>query len=140
MQMYETVDHTGDIALRLTGAGFGELVVEGVRGIASILFDGEPDRSAPRERWTGRVAGIDREDVLVRALSEALHWMEERDRVPLEVGAEVTGPAELEIALGGVRADGERCRRVEEIKAVTYHAVEIRESAEGLSTVVVLDV
>jgi SHS2 domain-containing protein len=138
--MYETVDHTGDIALRLTAPGFGELVAEGARGIASILFEGEPDRSAPRERWNGRVSGIDREDVLVRALSEALHWMDEGDRVPLEIGVDVTGPAELELVLVGVRADGRRCRRVEEIKAVTYHAVEIREGAEGLSTVVVLDV
>lgn len=138
--MYETVDHTGDVALRIEAASFADLVAEGVRGIASILFEGRPDVTAARERWSSRVSGIDREDVLVQALSEALHWMDEESRFPVRVEACEAGEGQLEISLQAVRAEGRSCRRVEEIKAVTYHALEIRETPEGLSAVVVLDV
>jgi SHS2 domain-containing protein len=137
--MYETVDHTGDVALRLCAPTFPELVAEGVRGVASVLFDGTPDLSAPRERLRVRVSGVDREDVLVQALSEALHWMEEASRVPVDVRVS-EAPGGVELTLEAVPADGRLCRRVEEIKAVTYHALEVRETPEGLSAVVVLDV
>ena len=138
--MYEMVDHTGDVAMRLQAPSFGELVAEGVRAIASLLFSGAPDPSSPRVRFEERVSGIDREDLLVQALSEALHWMDEGDRFPLEVRARELGPTELELSLEGTPADGDRCRRSEEVKAVTYHDLAVRETEEGLTTVVVLDV
>ena len=138
--MYETVDHTGDVALRIRAESFAELVREGIRGIASLLYEGEPPESDPTERWRRLISGVDREDTFVQALSEALHWMQDAGRVPLEIRVrELPGNA-VEVELAGVCADGERCRRVEEIKAVTYHALEIRETEEGLETTVVLDV
>ncbi len=39
--VFETEDHTGDLALRLRAASFAELVAEGIHGIASVLFEGE---------------------------------------------------------------------------------------------------
>jgi SHS2 domain-containing protein len=138
--VYETVDHTGDLALRLRAPTFTDLVAEGVRGIASLLFEGEPDLSATREDGRARVAGIDPEDALVQSLSEALHWMQDEDRVPLEVRVRTLEDAVVEIELEGVRAEEPACRRCQEIKAVTYHNLEIRETPEGLETVVVLDV
>ena len=138
--MYEMVDHTGDLALRIRAASFTELVAEGVFGIASILFEGDPDRSSPREQGTARVSGVDRADVLVQALSEALHWMQEGDRVPLEVTVQEPELAVLEVHLEGVSARGPTCRRSQEIKAVTYHALRIRETSTGVETTVVLDV
>jgi SHS2 domain-containing protein len=114
--VYEALDHTGDLALRIGAPDFPGLVAEGVLGIAAFLFDGEPDRMAPRQQGRFRFSGIDREDALVQGLSEA------------------------QIELEGVRADGRRLRRSLEIKAVTYHNLEIRETEDGLETVVVLDV
>jgi SHS2 domain-containing protein len=66
--------------------------------------------------------------------------MQDEDRVPLDVRVRRLNDAVLEIDLEGVRADGESCRRCQEIKAVTYHNLEIQETPEGLETVVVLDV
>lgn len=137
--MFETVDHTGDLALRLRAASFAELVAEGIHGIASVLFEGEVS-GPPTEHWTGRVSGIDREDTLVQALSEALHWMQDAGRVPLRVDVRELEGGELELVIDGARADDTRCRRCEEIKAVTYHALEIRGVDGGLETTVVLDV
>jgi SHS2 domain-containing protein len=138
--VYEMVDHTGDLALRVGAASFTELVVEGVFGIASILFEGDPDRSRPREHGAARVSGVDRADALVQALSEALHWMQEGDRVPLRVTVLEPRTAVLELQLEGVSAAGSGCRRSQEIKAVTYHDLQIRETSTGLETTVVLDV
>jgi SHS2 domain-containing protein len=138
--VYETVDHTGDLALRIRAPSFTDLVAEGVFGIASILFEGEPDRSDPREHGVASVSGVDRADALVQALSEALHWMQEGDRVPLQVRVSEPREANLEVQLEGVSTGGPGCRRAQEIKAVTYHDLRIRETSEGLETTVVLDV
>jgi SHS2 domain-containing protein len=138
--VYELVDHTADLALRVQAASFTELAAEGVFGIASILFEGDPDRSLPREHGAACVSGVDRADALVQVLSEALHWMQEGDRVPLRVTVLEPRAAVLEIHLEGVTAGGSGCRRTQEIKAVTYHDLQIRETSTGLETTVVLDV
>jgi SHS2 domain-containing protein len=138
--VFETVDHTGDVAIRIRAASFTDLVAEGIRAIASVLFQGEPLAFGASEHWQGRIAGVDREDTLVRALSEALHWMQDAQRVPLRVEARELEEDAVGLELEGVRADGERCRQIEEIKAVTYHNLEIRETPQGLETIVVLDV
>jgi SHS2 domain-containing protein len=139
-EVFETLDHTGDLALRIRADRFTELVAEGIRGIGSLLFEGEPDRSASPVHGRARVSGVDREDALVQALSEALYWMQEGSRFPLEV--RVLNPEEtvLEIELDGVAADGRALRHRREIKAVTYHNLEILEKPDGYETVVVLDV
>ncbi|MEE8556452.1 MAG: archease [Myxococcota bacterium] len=137
--MYETVDHTGDLALRIRSDSFPELVAEGIRGLGSLLFEGAPSVEAT-ETETVRVSGIDPEDLLVQALSEALYWMQSEGRFPLGVGVHMVGPSALEIQLRGVVADGRSCRMAQEIKAVTYHALTILETDRGLETVVVLDV
>jgi SHS2 domain-containing protein len=114
--VYEMVDHTGDLALRVGAASF------------------------TREHGAARVSGVDRADALVQALSEALHWMQEGDRVPLRVTVLEPRAAVLELQLEGVSAAGSGCRRSQEIKAVTYHDLQIRETSTGLETTVVLDV
>jgi SHS2 domain-containing protein len=66
--------------------------------------------------------------------------MQEGDRVPLEVTVRELEEAVLELDLEGVSAEGSTCRRTQEIKAVTYHDIRIRETSAGLETTVVLDV
>lgn len=142
---FETVEHTGDLAVRLEASGLAGLIEEGVCALGSLLFEGEPPPEAPREERRVHARGVDREDVLVQALSEALHVLQDEDLRPVAVSAEVVpaeGGAELAVSLhlAGVRADGRRLRRSEEIKAVTYHGVEIAACERGLRTTVVFDV
>jgi SHS2 domain-containing protein len=137
---FEMVEHTGDLAIRLRAPDLGGLIRAGLYALRALLFEGEPASDAPQQRGEARVSGVDREDILVQSLSEGLHLMQDRALFPHTLRVEVAGDGEARLWLTGVRADGQQLRQVEEIKAVTYHAVEIRERDEQLETLVVLDV
>ena len=134
------VEHTGDIAVRLRAPDLRGLIEAGVQALRSLIFEGAPPNDAVELRAEARVSGVDREDVLVQALAEALHLMQSQALFPREVRVEIPGEGEARLTLRGVRADGRELRQAEEIKAVTYHAVEIREHAGQLETPVVFDV
>ena len=134
------VEHTGDVAVRLRAADLAGLIRSGVDALRSLLFEGEAPPDAARETQTVEVSGIDREDVLIQALSEALYLLQSRGLCPQHVEVEVGAGLRAQIRLDGARADGRQLRVVDEIKAVTYHAVRIEEQDGMLETLVVLDV
>ncbi|MFQ5514206.1 MAG: archease [Myxococcota bacterium] len=137
---FEWVDHTGDLAVRLRASDLAGLIESGVYALRALLFEGEPGPQGTTRCFELSVSGLDREDVLVQALSEALHVLQEQDVFPTSVQAEVPSDRAARLRLEGSQADGRTLRRIEEIKAVTYHAVEIRERDGALETSVVLDV
>jgi len=137
---FEVVEHTGDVAVRLRGADFAALVTAGVLALRAQLYDGAPASGAPRREARAEVRGVDREDTLVQALSAALHALQEGELYPLEIDATLRADGTLALRLAGPAPDGERLRRIDEIKAVTYHGVEIRETGGELETLVVFDV
>jgi SHS2 domain-containing protein len=137
---YEMVEHTGDLAMRLRAPHLCGLIETGIFAMRALLFEGTPGPDAPAQHGRARVSGVDREDVLVQALSEALHLMQGGALFPRTVRIEMPEDGEAKLWLEGVGADGKRLRQVAEIKAVTYHAVEIQQREGQLETLVVLDV
>jgi SHS2 domain-containing protein len=137
---FEMVEHTGDLAVRLRAPDLGGLVVSGVLALRSILFEGEPAPGAPTRVERARVRGVDREDALVQALAEALHALQSGALYPLEIRARASAAHEIALELVGAPVDGANVRRVDEIKAVTYHGVAIAERDGELETLVVFDV
>jgi SHS2 domain-containing protein len=137
---FEIVEHTGDVAVKLRATDFGGLVAAGVEALRALLYEGTPASGAPRREARAEVRGVDREDTLVQALSEALHALQEGELYPLEIEAALRPDGALALRLTGVAPDGERLRRVDEIKAVTYHGVAISETRGELETLVVFDV
>ncbi len=134
------VEHTGDLAVRLRAPDLSGLVVSGAVALRSILFEGEPAADAETRLERVRVRGVDPEDALVQALSEALHLMQSGALYPLEIRARASAAHEVALEISGAPVDGVHVRRVDEIKAVTYHQVEIVERDGELETLVVFDV
>ncbi len=137
---FTMVEHTGDLAVRLRAPDLAGLIETGVHALRALVFEGTPPEGAHQARGEARVDAIDREDLLVQTLAEALHLMQEQALFPREVQLELAGEHEARLTLLGVRADGRELRQVEEIKAVTYHGVEIHEHDGELETLIVLDV
>jgi SHS2 domain-containing protein len=134
---WEIVDHTGDVALHLRAPDLAGLIASGTRALRELLFPGQPDRDAPPERVELRASGIDREDLLVQALSEVLHALQEGDLDPIDLSVAVFGDTEAEVEIWGQHRPG---ARIDEIKAVTYHAVELTPRDGEIETTIVLDV
>ena len=122
MERYILVDHTADMMVK----AFGSTLEECFANAAFALFDQTVDLSniGTSEETEFRVTGIDDEDRLYSLLSELL-FIEDCDNLILK---------EFEVSFDGddvvCRARGETLDRTRhrvrsEVKAVTYHMMEI---------------
>lgn len=122
MERYILVDHTADMMVR----AFGDTLEECFGNAAYALFDQTVDLSdiGTSEETEFRVSGIDDEDRLYSFLSELL-FIEDCDNLILK---------EFDVSFDGddvvCRARGETLDRTRhrvrsEVKAVTYHMMEI---------------
>ncbi len=130
---FREVDHTADWELEVWAPDFAGLVEEAAAGMASLM--GVRPASGPRSRRRLRVEGADREELLVAMLSELALLLESDGlaAVGLDV-RELAGALTAEVDCVPAR----EVRTV--VKAVTYHRLAIRESADGLAVNVVFDV
>ncbi|HOG06696.1 MAG: archease [Syntrophales bacterium] len=163
MTRYEVFDHTADLGILFEGRDLADLF----ETAAFAVFDLMTELPAVEERRTHRfiVTGGDREDLLVNFLRELLYLFngrgflvrrcavriddagepETRSRpAPSEavsVGSEPVPPQwRLEAEAAGEPFAPDRHRMKTEIKAVTYHGLEIRETTAGWWGRIVCDV
>ena len=134
-QGYEIVDHTADWALRVTGSDLRQLLIHAAQGMTSLLVDDVTTLPLDEERQI-ELEAYDPESLLVEWLSELAYWAETEQLLFRQfIISEVTS-THLQATVRGGRAE----ELHKHIKAVTYHNLEIRETAEGLETTVVFDV
>ena len=133
-QPFEETDHTADRALTVRGKDLDDLLQNAALGMV---------------RLSGAVAGpgpIQLREIHLRAVDEGsllISWLEE-----LLYSLEILGLTWVDTAIH--THDGQELQAVvqqaplasltQSIKAVTYHALRIRRSDEGLETTVVFDV
>lgn len=132
---YEVVDHTADWALRVYGDDLGQLLANAALGMANLMVGDLIAVPLEVER-TLVLDAFDKETLLVDWLTELAYWAEDEQLVfrVFEL-SEVT-----EIHLSAVVRGGKAAELEKHIKAVTYHNLEIVETAEGLMATVVFDV
>lgn len=122
MERYTLIDHTADVMVK----AFGETLEECFANAAYALFDQTVDLSGigTVEETEFRVTGIDDEDRLYSLLSELL-FLEDCDNLILkEIEVEFDG--EDVVCRGkGETLDLNRHRIKSEVKAITYHMMEV---------------
>ena len=132
---FEEVDHTADNALKIVGSNLAELLINGARGMNSLMTIGS-EGDAPSEEKNVELEAVDSESLLVEWLSELAFWAETDSLVFDDFELRSVSPTHLTATIRGRRVD-----RIEKhIKAVTYHNLKIVPTAEGLTAVVVFDV
>ncbi len=132
---FEEVDHTADNALKIVGSNLAELLINGARGMNSLMTIGS-ESDAPSEEKNVELEAVDSESLLVEWLSELAFWAETDSLVFDDFELRRVSPTRLTATIRGRRVD-----RIEKhIKAVTYHNLKIVPTAEGLKAVVVFDV
>jgi len=141
---FEFLDHTADIGVRITAGSPTELMAETVRAFYAILMEEEsiPRVEAREERTLDRSAP-DGESILVDLLGELIYRFDaEKLLLPIIMVEEVRldpGASRLRARLRGERFDPARHVLRTEVKAATYHDLEIRQSGGGLSVDVIFD-
>ncbi|MFT0898897.1 archease [Candidatus Methanoprimaticola sp. MG2] len=135
MERYILVDHTADMMVK----AFGSTLEECFGNAAYALFDQTVDLSniGTSESIEVRVSGIDDEDRLYSFLSEML-FIEDADNLILkEFDVRFEGDNVLCTAKGET-LDRSKHRLRSEVKAVTYHMMDI--DRDGPSVTVLFDV
>lgn len=134
---HEAVEHTADLAVRAWAPDLAGLIEQAARGMLELLVEAPAEADGCAEVTA---EGQDAEELLVDCLREILAlWTVER-RLPVSVAVTelsdrrvVCEVGVVEPAKGGLAPD-------EEIKAVTYHGVEIVRTEGRLEVTVVFDV
>ncbi len=137
------LSHTADAGFEVWGASLGDVYAEAAVALFELM--GAPTALAPSAAFTVKASGVDREDLLVRLLSELLARFELEGRFVTAAtcaGAAVRADGDLHAAL---RCEGGRVAReggsgLSAIKAVTYHGLAVREEPGRVSARVFVDV
>jgi len=135
---YRLLEHTGDLGFVVRAASLERLFEAAARALCDCILDVRTVQ--PRERVpVGVRDAVDREDLLVRFLSELLFLHDARDWVfrGAEVGSIEGGS--LTAAAIGERFDPARHMIERQVKAVTYHHLLVAEDRDGWTARVVLD-
>ncbi len=130
---YEDVEHAADWAFRVRGRDLGELFTNAARTIARAEHGGEGEVNVSREL---QVTGADRETLLVNWLNELLYLEQTRREVYSHFDIMEIGDTHLRARVQG--APEYHTQR--HIKAVTFHNLEVKQTAGGWEATLVVDV
>jgi SHS2 domain-containing protein len=132
-------DHTGDIAVVVEAPDAASLFEIAAQALFGVILD-DPGAVEPRAAIPIRVEGAaDREDLLVRFLSELLFLHDARGWVFRDVRVIALAAGTLEAEARGEPLDPARHAVARQVKAVTYHGLSIVDGPRGLSVRVVFD-
>jgi len=132
--MYEILQHTADVRLRVTASSLEELFADALRGLMEVMGAPVGAHSVRPESIEIDSAGVTA--LLVDFLNEALVRAVVRRRSFTGVTFASLGQTHLSATLTSVPA----VSFDEDVKAVTYHEAEVRRNEEGWTTMLVLDI
>lgn len=140
---FEIVPHTADLKIRAFGITFEELFRNALKGMFScikpqgpnILYkDDEPIVSKFNAEHIVNVKSINRETLLIDFLSECLYLSDKNNEAYFDATFSLLEETELQANIYGINITG---FEVVEIKAVTYHDLEL-EQIDGLWTATIV--
>ncbi|GAP17161.1 archease [Levilinea saccharolytica] len=130
---FEEIAHTADLSLHVWGADLGGLLRAAARGLYALM--GVRWAAGPRQEAELVLQAEDAESLLVQFLAELLYRCEVESTVFDDLTLTVEGGTLRAVLRGSpAAAVGRR------VKAVTYHALEVRPTPRGLEATLVLDV
>lgn len=134
---FSEIDHTGDVGVALSAPDLKTLFERAAWALFAVLTD--PEAIERTDQWVIDVEGADRDDLLVRWLSE-LNFTHVTERIVLASFhiMEMTD-RQLSAVVYGEPIDATRHVIHTEVKAVTYHALHVEKCADGWRAQVIFD-
>jgi SHS2 domain-containing protein len=135
---YTLLDHTADLRIRVSGTDPADLFKNA--GLALFDLITRPDRLKPGEVIEVSVIGDDAADLMVNYLRELLYlWTGEEKLVDrIEIVHLSDNAVSARVSADCYQPERHEIRH--EIKAVTYHQIEVSRTGDGWQAMVVFDV
>ncbi|MFQ5807983.1 MAG: archease [Armatimonadota bacterium] len=137
MQPFYAIDHTADIGIVAQGHDLRELCENAARGMISLMADTDPleptsehhiDVSAPTD------------EQLLMALLREIHFLHETEYLLFtEVTVETCEGGRITATARAAPLEGAEDHVLNEIKAVTYHGLDIHRDGDVLKTQIIFD-
>jgi SHS2 domain-containing protein len=135
---YELFEHTADIGIRAMAPTLQGLMEAAAAGLYAVIGDLTPGGD-PEELLIE--AEADSRAVLLRDyLGELLLAFERNGRIVTSVDTLEFGDENLKANVNSERLDKARSRLHREVKAVTYHELDLRETEEGFEATIIVDI
>ena len=135
---YEILDHTADVCVRVFGASFSELLKNAAHALMDLIVDRRSVRSALEVPF--EIQGDTKEELLVKMLGEIL-YLNQADKLVFK-DIEITNVAGSRVSgmLYGEALDTLRHELELDIKAATYHNLNIERVNDKLKADIVFDI
>ena len=136
--MHETFDHTADLGLRIRAATLDELFAEAAEAMFAVIVE-DLQTVAPAQRLDVTLPADDVEYLLFDWLKSLLYHFDAEhlllSRFEVHVGADG-----LKATAWGEPLDRARHELCHEVKAITYHALRVEQTADGWLAEVIVDI
>ena len=133
MKKYEILEHKADLKIRAFGKGKPELFSNALWGMSESM-KAEVKKPAEKTKREIKTKSTDLPALLVDFLSEALYLSQVQKEVFSDIIFKKLTNKELEGELIGQKIE----RFGEDIKAVTYHQLEVKQNKDGSWQAIVL--
>ena len=135
---YRFIEHTADLRLEIFGVDENDLFVQAAKALTDLITD--PKTLQERHRQTLAVSGDDWSDLMVNWLRELLSLWSGQERLVSRVLLQSLEPTRLKATVSTDAFAADRHPIRNEIKAVTYHQIEVRPWQTGWRARVVFDI
>ena len=135
---FRFVDHTADLGIIVNGVDLKDLFETAARSMIQIIVKGKPSEKTSRIKLT--VNGKDLADLMVRWLSEVLYLFEGEKVVLTDVAIKSISASHIDTILKIIPFDPDLHEILCEIKAVTYHQIEVAKKDDHWQARVIFDV
>jgi SHS2 domain-containing protein len=132
---YKEIPHTADWALLVWGRTSADLFANAARGMYDLM-GGEPESASEPQPRLVTLEANDLESLLVAWLNELLYLTESEGLLFEDFETRLDGQTRLEARLAGRPAAAQK----KQIKAATFHNLQITRSGNGVEATIVFDV
>jgi len=137
---YQTFDHTADLGVEAHAGKWSDLLEQSALGMFACVGYLVPSAASRGERIDLLLKAGSREDLLRNWLSELLFRFETRGEVPKRIRFRRTDETRLEARIEFRPFDPDRSRLHREVKAVTYHGLEVHQVGRAWIARFILDI
>lgn len=134
---YHQIDHTADVGVKVYGANLPELFENAAFALFDIIT--KLERVQPDLELEVTVEASDREALLVNWLSELNYLFLTRNELYKNFQVKKISDKHLVATITGQKLDLDQHEIYTEVKAVTYHKLYIKETAQGCEAQVIFD-
>ena len=144
MKTYEIIDHTADVGIKAYGKNLELLFLNAARAMLEVMLEVIKKKSifqkTEHKKFLLNKQGSNLEEVLVVWLSELLYLFSTEGLIMGKADIQKLDSTCIQAEVGGEIYSPDYYRIKTEIKAVTYHELEVKETGHGYEAQVIFDV